>query len=83
MNDEERIDQGLEGLLNHDEWAQLQTDVIADPKLRELYVERAWLHGQLQAEKQTLPHLVEAEPDVVAPSFWRPAVGAVAAAIGR
>jgi len=81
MNDEERIDQGLEGLLNHDEWAQLQTDVIADPKLRELYVERAWLHGQLQAEKQTLPHLVEAEPDVVAPSFWRPAVWAVAAAI--
>lgn len=81
MKDEERIDRGIEGLLSDDEWAQLQSDVIADSRLRELYAERAWLHGQLQAEKQMLPHLIEAEPDVVAPSFWRPAVWAAAAAI--
>lgn len=81
MNDEERIDRGIEGRLSDDEWAQLQADVIADPKLREMYAERAWLHGQLQAEKQTLPHLIEAESDVVAPSFWRPLVWAAAAAI--
>lgn len=81
MNEEERIDRGIEGRLNDDEWAQLQADVVADPKLREMYAERAWLHGQLQAEKQSLPHLIEAEPDVVAPSFWRPIVWAAAAAI--
>ncbi len=77
----ERIDRGLDGLLNDDEWRQLQADVIADPKLRARYAERAWLHGQLQAEKQILPHLIEAEPDVVAPSFWRPVIWAAAAAL--
>jgi hypothetical protein len=81
MNDEERIDRGLEGLLNAEEWERLQADVIADPELRATYSEWAWLHGQLRAEKQSLPHLIEAEADVVSVNFWWPAVWASAAAI--
>ena len=81
MNDEERIDRGLDGRLSDEEWTRLQADIIADPNLRGMYVERAWLHGQLQAEKPTLPHLIEAETDVVTPSFWRPFMWAAAAAI--
>lgn len=84
MNEEERIDRGLDGLLTEAEWEQLQRDVLAEPKFKELYAERAWLHGQLQAERQMLPPLLEAsapENRIVETSFWRPVIWAMAAAI--
>lgn len=84
MTNEERIDRALEGLLSADEWEQLQRDVLADPQLRELYAERAWLHGQLQAEKQLLPSLLDSSPAesrVVETNFWRPLRWAAAAAV--
>ena len=87
--DEQRIDRALDGRLSPEAWQQLQADVIADPELRAAYAERAWLHGQLRAERHLLPKLLvddgTRQPGAEAKtrrSRWAPMAGvAVAAAL--
>ena len=67
----DRIDRALEGLLSEDELAVFQADVVNDSELRAAYVERAWLHGALHAERDRLPALLEAEPETVSLRFPR------------
>ncbi|MBL6763734.1 MAG: FecR domain-containing protein [Verrucomicrobiae bacterium] len=84
MKDEERIDRALDGQLSPKEWEALQTAVIHDAALRQLYVERALLHGQLRAERELLTRLIEDDFAPIAlsrPRFWLPAAWAAAAAI--
>jgi len=82
MNNEDRIERALDGLLSPEEWETLQTDIVADEQLRELYVDRAFLDGQLRAERHTLPRLLEDDlAPVIRPSRWQPVVWAAAAAI--
>ena len=81
MKDEERIDRALDGQLSPKEWEALQTAVIHDAALRQLYVERALLHGQLRAERELLPRLIEDDFAPVAlpgPRSWLPAAWAAA-----
>ena len=58
MSPEEKIDRALEGLLSTKDLAQLQSEVVTDSSLRSLYVERAWLHGRLQSQREVLPKLL-------------------------
>ena len=82
MNDEDRIERALDGLLSSDEWETLQRDIIADERLRERYVDRAFLHGQLRAERHLLPRLVENDlAPVGQDARWQPFVWAAAAAL--
>lgn len=81
MTKDERIDQALEGRLSAEDWRQLRADVIADDEFRAAWVERAWLHGQLLAERDSLPDLLDAEPPVARSSRWTPILWAAAAAI--
>ncbi len=59
MSDDERIDLFLEDRLSPEERERFQSDVVSDPDLRTLYVERAWLHGQLHAEGSRIRALAE------------------------
>jgi hypothetical protein len=82
MNQEDRIEHALDGLLGPDDWEALQREIIADDQLREMYVDRAFLHGQLRAERHTLPRLLEDDLAPLQPvSRWQPVVWAAAAAI--
>lgn len=81
MTNDERIDRALDRLLSPDEWAQLQADVVTDPELREAYVERAWLHGQLRAERHALPKLLNSDSPTSRTPRWTPVAWAAAAAI--
>ncbi len=69
MSPEERIDRALENLLSPQELADFQSEVIADPELRALYVERAWLHGTLQSERESLPKILDQEKEKSKPAF--------------
>jgi len=71
MTNDERIDLALEERLTPEELERFQADVVADPVLRAAYVERAWLHGQLHAERETLRALIE-EPAPFVSRFPRP-----------
>lgn len=82
MNHNERIERALDGLLSPDEWETFQAEIIANDALRESYVERAFLHGQLRAERHTLPRLLEDDlAPVIRPSRWQPVAWAAAAAL--
>ncbi len=59
MNFDEQIDRSLDGQLNQDEWDSLQKAILADPELRETYVEKRWLHAHLLAQSDRLPTLLE------------------------
>ncbi|MEY2879424.1 MAG: hypothetical protein RLZZ15_1804 [Verrucomicrobiota bacterium] len=79
----ERIDRALEGLLPADELAAFHAEVIRDADLRAAYVERAWLHGALRAERDLLPSLLEksdAAPAPVARWPWLASFGVAATA---
>jgi ferric-dicitrate binding protein FerR (iron transport regulator) len=56
---DDRIERALEGLLSDEELAAFQADVIRDPDLRAAYVDRAWLHASLRAQRETLPELLQ------------------------
>jgi len=58
-NFNEQIDRSLEGQLSQSEWDALQKAIIADADLRQIYVERRWMHAQLLAESDRLPSLLE------------------------
>lgn len=79
MNDQDRIERSLEGRLSDSEWEQLQRDIIADDQLRATYVDRAWLHGQMKAQRERLPKLLE--PGQESATGKRPVLWAVAAAL--
>jgi len=64
MKPEERIDRALENLLSPQELVDLQSEVVADPELRALYVERAWLHGTLQSEREALPKILAEKKEI-------------------
>lgn len=85
MNNRERIDKAIEGLLTDEEWEQLQADILKDAELREAYVERSWMHGQLQAEADSLSELLEAPDPVANAAFglsrWEMRGWAIAAAL--
>ncbi|RFC43930.1 MAG: ferric-dicitrate binding protein FerR, regulates iron transport through sigma-19 [Verrucomicrobia bacterium] len=68
MTDRERIDLALEERLDPEDLRRLQEDVIADPSLRTLYAERAWLHGSLRADGRFLRDLAEAPTSPPLPS---------------
>lgn len=87
---DDRIDRALEGLLPEAELAAFQADVIRDAELRAAYVDRAWLHASLRAQRETLPELLQAAvPEKVARRWpvilWTSALAAcltLAATIG-
>ena len=62
MSPEERIDRSFDGQLSDAEWEALQRDLLEDDALRELYVQRRWLHAQLQTERDSLPSILETSP---------------------
>ena len=83
MNSDERIDKAVEGLLSEEEWSQFQADILADEDLRKTYVDRIWMHGQLRAEADLLPELLE-QPELSAnPAFsnWNRSGWAIAAGL--
>jgi len=81
MTNDERINLALEDRLPPEELERFQAEVVADPNLRAAYVERAWLHGQLHAERDLLRTLLD-EPAPAIIRFPRAAtVWAAAAAI--
>lgn len=61
MNYDELIDRSLDGQLTEAEWNELQAAIIADNALRSKYVEQRWLHAQLSAEADSLPHIFKEE----------------------
>ena len=79
----ERINRALEGLLSPAEFTAFQGDITRDPVLRAAYVDRAWLHGALHAERDRLLELLE-PTDVVPRSplrwHWFAGLGLAAAA---
>ncbi|MEM1296858.1 MAG: DNRLRE domain-containing protein [Verrucomicrobiota bacterium] len=81
-NDPSRIDKAVEGLLPEDEWHRLQAEILEDEQLRKSYVERAWLHGQLCANADHLPELLEtSESAPQSPAKWGIRSWAMAAAV--
>jgi len=79
--DEDRIQRYLDGQLSEDDAQVLQREVVANAELRQAYVEAAWLHGALRAERHSLPALLE-EPAPVVTHPWRfNALTAAAAAL--
>jgi len=76
----ERIDRALEGDLTPEELAALKADVIKDPKLRAEYVQQLWLHANLQADRESLGKLLEAEPAPIVNRRWPMAIWSAAAA---
>ncbi len=83
MTPNERIDLALEDRLPLEDLEEFQRDVLGNPALRAAYVERAWLHGQLHAERDLLRTLVEqpAAPVIRFPSVWSHWGAAAAAAV--
>jgi ferric-dicitrate binding protein FerR (iron transport regulator) len=69
--DDPRIELFLEGMLSPEDAAHFQAEVVADPVLRGRYVERAWLHGQLHAERDLLASLLEEPATMVEPAWYR------------
>lgn len=68
---DDRIDRAIEGLLSPEELTRFREEVLRDDKLRADYVERAWLHGVLQADRDSLVTLIAEEPvEVHAISQW-------------
>jgi ferric-dicitrate binding protein FerR (iron transport regulator) len=80
--DHDRIDRALEGLLSPEELAAFHAAIVRDPALRAAYVDRAWLHGALLAERDRLPELLAAPaPAAPAPRWpWFAGFGLAAAA---
>lgn len=70
-HDQDRIDRAIEGLLSAEELAAFHADVARDPALRAAYVERAWLHGTLLAERERLPEILSAAPAPASASVAR------------
>ncbi|MEX2581357.1 MAG: DNRLRE domain-containing protein [Verrucomicrobiales bacterium] len=54
----EYINRSLDGQLTGEEWDALRREVVADPELRREYVEKRWLHAQLETEGESLQHLL-------------------------
>ncbi|MBL9199896.1 MAG: FecR domain-containing protein [Opitutaceae bacterium] len=81
---QDRIDRAIEGLLSAEELAAFHADVARDPVLRAAYVERAWLHGTLLAERERLPEILSAAPAAAPAAMargpWFVGLGLVAAA---
>jgi ferric-dicitrate binding protein FerR (iron transport regulator) len=67
MNLSEHIDRSFDGQLSQEEWDALQQAIVADPELRQEYVEKRWLHALLAAESESLPGLLE-EPQWIQPA---------------
>ena len=84
MSPEERIDRSFDGQLSDAEWEALQRDLLEDDALRELYVQRRWLHAQLQTERDSLPSILETSPPKKRSSLlpWLAAAAGVAIAAG-
>jgi ferric-dicitrate binding protein FerR (iron transport regulator) len=61
-SNDQRIQRALEGLLSPEEHDALKSDILRDPALREAYVDQAWLHASLQAERDTLVELLQEAP---------------------
>lgn len=61
-SNEERIERELDGLLSPEESAALKADIVRDPELRAVYIERLWLHSTLKAEGESLPGIFSACP---------------------
>ncbi len=80
--DQDRIEQAIEGQLSPVEWAAFQADIVKDAALREQYVEQLWLHSTLQAERESLGKLLEAEPAPIVVRRWPVAIWSAAAAAG-
>ncbi|HSH94114.1 MAG TPA: FecR domain-containing protein [Roseimicrobium sp.] len=59
---DDRIERAIEQRLSPEEWAALQAEIVADPKLRREYVERQWLHATLRAEGDVLGRTLLDEP---------------------
>jgi len=78
--DQDRIEQAIEGQLSPVEWTAFQADIVKDTALREQYVEQLWLHSTLQAERESLGKLLEAEPAPIVVRRWPVAVWSAAAA---
>ncbi|MEM1444193.1 MAG: DNRLRE domain-containing protein [Verrucomicrobiota bacterium] len=57
MNYEERIDSLLEARLSEEEESQLVSELLADPELMSLYVERNWVHADLLSDHSLLADL--------------------------
>ncbi|MDP3073914.1 MAG: FecR domain-containing protein [Opitutaceae bacterium] len=66
----DRIARAIEGLLSPEELAAFHADVARDPVLRAAYVDRAWLHGALRAERECLPELLRAEARAASVVRW-------------
>lgn len=83
----DRIEAALDELLSPEEWEEFQREVLEDEALREAYVEQAWLRGQLRAEREVLPRLLDdSEVLVSTPQFrfgwlWATGIAAVFAAL--
>lgn len=59
----DRIQRALEGLLSTNEHEALKADVIRDAEVRAAYVEQAWLHSALRAQRESLVGLLETEEE--------------------
>lgn len=70
-----QIERALDGLLPDDQWQTLQEQIAADPFLCAAYVDHAWLHAQLRAERDSLSSIL-AEPVVPPRRHWPAAVAA-------
>lgn len=80
MNDTDRIGRALDGLLSPEDLAALQAEVVRDPALRAAYVDQAWLHANLRAQREMLPDLLEAPAEEKVIRRWPVALWASAAA---
>jgi len=81
-SNDDRIQRALDGLLSPEEHDALKADIIRDPELRAAYVDQAWLHSALRADRQALAELrnepVAAEEKIV--RRWPIALWAASAA---
>ncbi|PAW62422.1 MAG: hypothetical protein B9S36_06240 [Verrucomicrobiia bacterium Tous-C2TDCM] len=62
MNFSDHIDRSFDDQLSQEEWDALQQAIVADPELRQEYVEKRWLHATLAAESESLRGLLEESP---------------------
>jgi len=84
----ERIERALDQRLSPEEWEAFQAEVVAVAHLREAYVERAWLQGQMRADRDFLEDLLREDEapassaEVISPRFswvWGAGIAAVLA----
>ncbi len=81
-DDQTRVDRALEGRLTEAERVRFEADILADAELRAAYAERAWMHGQLLAERDRLPALLETPPaEPLSRERWQTVSWAAAAAL--